>query len=106
MQVGLELIPLHVAGVVDRLVEDEKHSAQEAVLLHPAMGKVQVLNEVGTRIWALTDGRRSVKQIIEILCQEYEVSPQQVEEDVLEFIGDLAQRELLTLHSAPVSGDK
>lgn len=82
----LDLIPHHSQTVVGQLLTDE------AVLVLPEAGKVQVLNEVGARIWALIDGLRTLRQIAAVISAEYQVEPSQAEQDVLDFVGSLAQR--------------
>ena len=47
------------------------------------------LNDVGTRIWELIDGQRSLCQIKDQLAAEYEVNPDETESDLLEFIQGL-----------------
>ena len=74
----------------------------EAVLLLPSKGEVKVLNDVGARIWALLDGKRTLSEIIELVCAEYAVLQAQAKKDVLEFVGELAQRNLVVL-SFPTS---
>ncbi|OQX60897.1 MAG: pyrroloquinoline quinone biosynthesis protein PqqD [Anaerolinea sp. 4484_236] len=86
---NLESIPTPNPDIVGRTVDNE------AVLVLPVQGKVKVLNEVGTRVWELLDGNRSVKEIASALHQEYTVDQATAEEDVLEFINDLAKKEML-----------
>lgn len=82
----LDAVPAAVPGVVGRVVDDE------AVLVLPEKGEVKVLNEVGARIWALTDGVRSVREISQLICEEYEVELEIAEADTLDFLRDLEDR--------------
>lgn len=50
---------------------------------------IYTLNEVGTRIWELLDGQRSLFQIRDLLVDEFEVSPKEAETDLLEFMQGL-----------------
>ena len=50
---------------------------------------IYTLNEVGTRIWELLDGQRSLVQIRDLLVDEFEVSPKEAETDLLEFMQGL-----------------
>lgn len=81
--------PCRAHSVVSRLLDGE------AVLVHPAQGRVRVLNQVGARIWELADGERSVEEIARLLAQEYEVELSQAELDAVAFCTDLAGRGLL-----------
>ena len=85
---SLESIPTPNPKIIGRTVDNE------AVLVLPEEGKVKVLNEVGTRIWELLDGKRNVKEIAAILHQEYEVAKAIAEADTLEFVNDLAERNM------------
>lgn len=81
--------PCRAHSVVSRLLDGE------AVLVHPAQGRVRVLNQVGARIWELADGERSIQEIARLLAQEYEVELPQAELDAVAFCTDLAGRGLL-----------
>lgn len=87
----LQSIPTPKPDIVGRTVD------KEAVLVLPTQGKVKVLNEVGTKIWELVDGKRSVKEIAAILHQEYTVAQDVAEKDALEFINDLAEKEMVDI---------
>lgn len=91
--------PIPEATVVARILDEE------AVLVLPVKGQVKVLNEVGARIWSLLDGSRSVGEIIEIICSEYAVAADQATEDVLSFVINLAERDIVTFSAAPVQLD-
>lgn len=67
----------------------------EAVLVLPSQGKVKVLNEVGSRIWELLDGERTVNEIAVAVVQEYEVSQAMAEKDALEFVNDLGEKDMV-----------
>ena len=47
------------------------------------------LNEVGSMIWEMVDGQTPVSRIVEAVCCEFEVTPQQAEEDTLDFLKGL-----------------
>lgn len=49
------------------------------------------LNSVGSRIWALMDGERSLGEIRDLLAGEYDVPSQDLESDVLEFVEHLLE---------------
>lgn len=52
---------------------------------------IYALNEAGTMIWGLIDGKNSVNQIIEAICNAYEVTPEEVEKDTLHFLNSLEE---------------
>lgn len=73
----------------------------EAVLVLSESGQINVLNSVGSRIWELADGTRSVDEITAAIVEEYDVSPQQAERDVNEFVQRLVEKEMLVLGEVP-----
>ena len=73
----------------------------EAVVILADSGKVNVFNPVGTRIWELADGSRSVRQIADAIVAEYEVTPATALQDVIEFVQELVDARALTLLDTP-----
>ena len=67
--------------VVSRIIVDE-------TILVPIRKKasdlnyIYNLNEVASRIWELLDGKRQVKELRDIIAEEFEVSPEQAESDL------------------------
>jgi hypothetical protein len=49
------------------------------------------LNEIGGRIWELIDGATTVEQMRDKIVEEYEVTPEQAEADIIEFLDQLEQ---------------
>lgn len=92
----LECYPLCEETIVGKIVDGE------AVLVLPQEGLVKVLNEVGARIWDLSDGSNSVKDIAGIICKEYEVESSQAESDVVEFVEVMAKNGMIELLVEPV----
>lgn len=68
---------------------------EEAFVVVPARGEYDILNKVGTRVWDLIDGQRSVEAIAAIICEEYEVEPGQAETDVREVLEAFKTHEML-----------
>lgn len=53
------------------------------------LDSIYTVNEVGTRIWELIDGRTPVSRIVEAITNEYEITPEEAEKDIVEFLGSL-----------------
>ncbi len=62
-------IPIHHPRTAARVFSGE------AVIISPAEHMIRMLNPVGSRIWELADGTRTVDAIAAILAAEYEVEP-------------------------------
>ncbi len=87
----VDSIPSYSASAIGRVLD------KEAVVVVPARGKVNVLNEVGARVWSLCDGKHTIRAIAAVICREYAVDEAQAEEDVLEFVQDLVTRGMLVV---------
>ncbi|MFO7536624.1 MAG: PqqD family protein [Chloroflexota bacterium] len=66
-----------------------------AVIVSPQTGEVRVLNEVGTLIWQMLTDRHSVADIVNHLANNYQVTPQQAQQDVALFLQELHERGLV-----------
>ncbi len=53
------------------------------------MGSVYTLNEVGAAIWNLLDGQNSVQDVRDRIVEQFEVTPDDAEADVKEFLARL-----------------
>ena len=87
MELDSELtVPPHV---VSRVVDDE------TVLLNLESGLYFGVDDVGQRIWQLVGENRSLRDVVEAIVGEYDVSEDQAENDVLAFAETLVDRGLL-----------
>jgi len=53
------------------------------------LNSIYILNELGTQIWELIDGKSSINRIIEEICKAYDVGPEESEKDTIEFLSSL-----------------
>jgi hypothetical protein len=53
------------------------------------LDSIYTLNELGTLIWQLIDGKNNVTQIVDGICSAYDVTPEEAEKDALEFLKSL-----------------
>jgi hypothetical protein len=65
------------------------------VLFNMDDGQYYSLNEIGNRIWELCDGSRSVRQVVSILCDEYESPSEIVKSDAFELLEEMVLADLL-----------
>jgi hypothetical protein len=52
---------------------------------------IYTLNEVGARIWELVDGKTKISEIKERLVEEFEVTAEEAEKDILEYMQQLEE---------------
>lgn len=84
-----ETIPRRAARVV------VQQAAGKWVLLNIATGQYYALDPVAGRIWQLCDGIRNVRQIAEVVSEEYDAAGESVADDVAGFVSELAGESLL-----------
>jgi Coenzyme PQQ synthesis protein D (PqqD) len=53
------------------------------------LNSIYVLNELGTQIWELINGKTSINRIIKEICEAYDVGPEEAEKDTMEFLSSL-----------------
>ena len=66
----------------------------EAVLLNLKSGVYLGLDAVGTRIWNLLQRHHVLQEVRDAMLQEYEVSADQCERDLLRLVGEMEQQGL------------
>jgi len=74
-----------------------QEAAGEIVLLNLQSEKYFSLNEVGTRIWQLMQRHDKVGSIYSVMLAEYHVEENLLWEDLLAFLQQLAESEIITL---------
>lgn len=67
----------------------------ETVILDLEKGTYLGLDSVGARMWSLMGEGKSVDGICETMIQEYEVSAEVLEKDILSFAEELAEQDLV-----------
>lgn len=67
----------------------------EVVVLGAEAGQYFGLNEVGARVWALVQTPNQVRVICQSIVDEYEVTSEQCERDVLALLHDLQAKGLI-----------
>ena len=89
-------VPKKNANVVFRKIENE-------YILVPLMSaqkeaeSIFNLNEIGAVIWERIDGNKSIGELIDNLCREYDAGADTIREDVYSFVADLLACKLLEL---------
>jgi hypothetical protein len=67
----------------------------EVVILAPEGASINALTGCGGRIWELIEEETTIPEITSTICNEYEVEPEQAEQDIIEFIHKLAKMKLV-----------
>jgi hypothetical protein len=69
----------------------------EAVILHTQTGRYFGLNEVGRRMWNLLHQHGQITSVYETILAEYDVDPEELSTDLMNFIQALAAHRLLLI---------
>ena len=80
----------HDSNIVARLIAGE-------LILVPIrknlgdMEHIYIMNETAARIWDLIDGQRTLEQVFACILDEFDVDPDQAEQDFVELIQGLVE---------------
>jgi len=67
----------------------------EAFIVLPQFHEYKILNQVGSRVWDLIDGKTSEGEIAKVIADEYEVALETALNDVRQFLADLKANGML-----------
>jgi hypothetical protein len=67
----------------------------DLVMLDPRSGTYLGFDGIGRRIWELLDGRRAIQEVCEVLVTEYDAEPATCQADVVAFLTDLVDADLV-----------
>ena len=70
---------------------------EEVVMMNVDTGRYFGMDDVGSRIWKLLKERIRVKEIVNTLLKEYDVSEEECTNDVIEFLNELKNNNLLQI---------
>jgi hypothetical protein len=76
----------------------------DSVILHVGEGHYYGLNEVASRAWQLMSERdRTIGELVRLLTEEYDVSEERCERDIIDMIRTLLDRNLVEVLASPQS---
>ncbi len=81
--------PIHDPSTASRIFSGE------AVIISPAENAVRMFNTIGSRIWELADGTRTIEEIAIVLTQEYTVDLPDARRSAEVFVEELIAKQLL-----------
>jgi len=70
---------------------------EDAFLLNTKTNKYYGLEKVGSRLWELLNEGKQLRDGYQMLLDEYEVDPAQLEQDLLELIAQLVKNGLVEI---------
>ncbi len=73
-----------------------------AMVVGAQESKLLTLNDVGTFIWEQADGKQTFSEIVDKLCQHFDVDYPRAMQDVVVFVKELQSKGLLVLSDHPL----
>lgn len=74
-----------------------KTIGEETIILDSKIGKeVHQLNEVASFVWNLCDGQHDLQNIIELVCEEFDVDSKTATDDVRVLFNEFLSKSLIT----------
>jgi methyltransferase-like protein len=70
---------------------------EEIIFISAKGDMLHTLDSVGAFIWRNIDGKRSLKDILEILLESYDVVVATAEQDILRFFDELEQKNIVQM---------
>ena len=64
---------------------------------------IHQLNIVGSEIWKSSEGNLTIRQIIENICNSFEIAEVQAKADTIEFVKNMLVQGLVELKDGPVN---
>ncbi len=93
-----EKYPRKNAQSASRLIDDE------AVVVLPMESSISTLNSVGTRIWELADGTRTICEIATEIQNEFDVEKEIALNDTVDFIKELSDKKMISFNDSKEAG--
>lgn len=94
-KIRMDMVFSHSSDVVSREID----GALIIVPLTSGVGDMEddlfSMNETGTEIWKMLDGKKTVQGIVEALVRQYRAEPAEIELDVAGIITELLKRRML-----------
>jgi hypothetical protein len=58
---------------------------------------LHMLNSIGTKIWELIDRKRTIEELSELICDEFEVEKEKALKEVTEFVKELSNKGIVVI---------
>ncbi len=87
---NLRVVPVQAEGLTVRQV------GNEAIILTEEGEELHTLDETGTFVWKAIDGKKSLSQILDLICAEYEVAHDRARVDLFVFVEALKGKGIIS----------
>jgi len=92
-------IKIPIAKIREKMKGEKKEKKKRSGFLskffpEPKEKRIQ-LDEIGSIVWELCDGKKTVKEIIDYLYEKYKLLPREAEVSLSSYLNNLAERRLI-----------
>lgn len=91
----------NMLGLHARVARAEKLAYQiidgRAVVVLPRDRAIHWFDEIGTDLWNYLQTPRTLQEIVEYVCEHYDVTPEIARKDMEEFVEELRTKKLVTV---------
>ena len=87
---NLRAVPVPAEGLTIRQI------GNETIILAEAGEELHTLDETGTFVWSAIDGKKSLSQILDLICVEYEVTHDRAGDDLFVFVEALKGKGIIS----------
>jgi hypothetical protein len=99
-KIRMDTVLAHSSDVVSREID----GALIIVPLTSGVGDMEddlfSMNESGTEIWKMLDGKRTLQEIVDVLARQYQAESEEIAQDVAGIVTELLKRKMLVEASA------
>jgi coenzyme PQQ biosynthesis protein PqqD len=95
----MQKMPRLKENVLLQDVQTPQSENRETVIVLPNKNQIKVVNEVGSFVLHLIDGKRTVASIVQEVHRQYAAPLEQIEQDVVKYLEQLAEKEIITLET-------
>jgi hypothetical protein len=78
----------------------------QALIVTPATSTLHILNGTGTYIWKLLENRIKITDIVNKICNEFEIKEEQAETDIRSFIEELSGKGVVIIEDVQSQDDQ
>ena len=73
----------------------------EVFIIEQDANKIRLFNKLGSFLWQLFDGKKTIHQVVSLVCDRFDVAEEVARADTMEFVETLLSQNLIKLKDVP-----
>ena len=94
-KIRMDTVLAHSSDVVSREIDGSLIIVPLASGVGDMEDDLFSMNESGTEIWNMLDGKRTLQEIVDVLARQYQAGPEEIAQDVAGIVTELLKRKML-----------